>query len=189
MLCKDKFRPLIAASRRQETKRRFAVMCSSHSLTLIHTHIPARLHNMATNYIKQCLCLLFLSHGKFVRRLAFCCRISEAEPQNCHVNCKKKWKLHKFTPQTFYIFAYYEQHKIWLYSVHPDRAVSKCLSVRVHHLLALQRVDTVDTANCLLVTAQPKVLHSNEDNIKLRHVINFKNGGESIQIPSNINSL
>ena len=130
MLCKDKFRPLIAASRRQETKRRFAVMCSSHSLTLIHTHIPARLHNMATNYIKQCLCLLFLSHGKFVRRLAFCCRISEAEPQNCHVNCKKNEN---------YINSH---HKLFIYSpttnstkydyipsILTERLASVCLSV------------------------------------------------------------
>lgn len=49
--------------------------------------------------------------------------------------------------------------------------MSVCLSVRVQHLLALQ---PVDTANCLLVRAQPKVLHSNDDIIKLRHVINFK---------------
>jgi hypothetical protein len=102
----------------------------THTQTHTHIHIPARLHNMATNYIKQCLCLLFLSHGKFVPKLAFFCIFSEAEPQNCHVSCKnKKWKLHKFTPQTFYIYAHYGQHKIWLHFVHPDRAVSKCLSV------------------------------------------------------------
>jgi hypothetical protein len=37
MLWKDKSRPLIAASTWQETKRRFAVTCSSHSLKLTHT--------------------------------------------------------------------------------------------------------------------------------------------------------